>query len=531
MKPGLAWESEVEGNPLGIERKVSSINSDQHGMLRILGSSKQLCRDVSRRDVLHIGSLGVGALTLSRLLAENECHADGATRPATFGRAKQVILLYLAGAASQFETFDPKPDAPVEVRGEHDSIGTVLPGIRVDEHLPQVARIMDRLTLIRSMNHSNNNHSNVFTLTGHPAVNFQSETQPFDTRHHPFFGSVLDYLAERDSPSKGPPAIPQNVSLPFRFSKYNPLFHRAGPYGGFLGRGFDPVFTKFDGHGQREVVRTGTFGVGSSNEKDPFVSIAPEIKFAVSDSPALLTLDRLDRRRDLLNQLESQRRNLEASPVAESLNRHQEMAWSLVGSPRIREALDVSREPMSRREQYGMNLFGQAVLTGRRLLEAGGRVVSVFWDEYNVVNTAWDTHFNHFKRLGNELLPGLDSALSALILDLEQSGLLDETLVLCLTEHGRTPQITERAGSVGRDHWSNSYCNVMAGAGLKKGQVLGSSDSQGGFVTRDPVNPMDVLATMYHLVGVDAHTTIPDRQGRPVPLVANGRILTELLES
>jgi arylsulfatase A-like enzyme len=178
-----------------------------------------------------------------------------------------------------------------------------------------------------------------------------------------------------------------------------------------------------------------------------------------------------------------------------------------------------------------MNLFGQAVLAGRRLLEAGGRVVSVFWDEYKVVNTAWDTHFNLYKRLDNELLPGLDSALSALIIDLEERGLLDDTLVLVLTEHGRSPKIIERANTPGRDHWSNAYCNLLSGAGLNRGQVLGSSDSQAAYVHSNPVNPMDILATMYHLVGIDAHTTIPDRAGRPVPLVADGRVLHELLTS
>ena len=501
-------------------------------MLRVLGSTKRTCSGFSRRDVLNVGACGLGALTLPQLFAARSAQSSDVPRSATFGQAKRVILLYLAGAASQLETFDPKPDAAAEVRGEHDAIATAIPSVRISEHLPQLAGIMDRLTLVRSMTHDNNNHSNVFTLTGNPAVDFQSETHPLDTRHHPFFGSVLDYLADRQSPSDLAPAIPRNLALPFRFSKFNPLFQRSGPYGGFLGRGYDPVFTEFEGESQREVERIGTFGVGSSRKKDPFLSVKPDLTFAVSGAaqgqPGL-TLDRLDKRKSLLSQLESNRRSFEESRVGESLSRHQQMAWSLLESKEIREALDISREPMSHRERYGMNLFGQAVLAGRRLLEAGGRVVSVFWDEYKVVNTAWDTHFNLYKRLNNELLPGLDSALSALIIDLEERGLLDETLVLVLTEHGRTPKIAERAGTPARDHWSTAYCNLLAGAGLNRGQVLGSSDSQAAYVKSDPVNPMDILATMYHLVGIDAHTTIPDRTGRPVPLVANGKVLNELL--
>lgn len=500
-------------------------------MFRVLGSTKRLCSGLSRRDVLRVGSLGFGALTLPQLLQQTEVRAEQSAISATFGRAKRVILLYLAGAASQLETFDPKPDAPVETRGEHDSIETVLPGVRVDEHLPKVAGIMDRITLIRSMTHTNNNHSNIFTLTGHAAVNFQSETQPFDPQHHPFFGSVLDYLAHREFPQAAPPEIPRNLALPFQFSKYNPLFRRAGPYGGFLGRGYDPVFTEFEGEATRTVSRKGTFGQGSFEIQDPFLGVKEDVRFLISGTGRRpgLTLDRLNRRRSLLDQLEEQRRTFDRSKAAESLTRHQQMAWSLVASPRIREALDISREPMARRERYGMNLFGQAVLTGRRLLEAGGRVVSVFWDEYKIVNTAWDTHFNIFSRLGNELLPGLDSALSALVLDLEDRGMLEDTLVMCLTEHGRTPKVTERFGTVGRDHWSSVYCNLLAGAGLQRGRVFGSSDKHGSFVGQDPVNPMDVLATMYHLVGIEAHTTVPDVQSRPVPLVADGRVLHEVL--
>ena len=185
-----------------------------------------------------------------------------------------------------------------------------------------------------------------------------------------------------------------------------------------------------------------------------------------------------------------------------SLDRFAGMAYSLMTSRKLRDALDVQQEPMALREQYGMNLFGQSALTGRRLLEAGCRLVSVFWDEYKVVNTAWDTHFNHFSRLGNELLPGFDMGMSALLTDLDERGLLDETLVMCLTEHGRSPKVNNLGRGGGRDHWSKAYSVMLAGAGISGGTVVGASDETGAYVRYRPVSPEDILATMYHLKGV-----------------------------
>ena len=176
-----------------------------------------------------------------------------------------------------------------------------------------------------------------------------------------------------------------------------------------------------------------------------------------------------------------------------------------------------------------MNLFGQSALTARRLLEAGCPLVSVFWDEYKVINTAWDTHFNHFSRLENELLPGFDLGMSALLLDLEQRGLLDETLVLCLTEHGRTPKINNFNRGGGRNHWSGVYSVMLAGAGISGGTVVGASDERAAFVSRRPVSPEDILATMYHLHGISPETTIPNRSGQPVRLIDNGSVVEELL--
>ena len=504
-------------------------------MLRVLGSANPFGREGDRREVLRIGALGAGALSLPELLwLESLAAAQPRSGPqSSFGKAKRILLLYLQGAASQYETWDPKPDAPEEIRGKWGAISTSVPGVAICDQLPKVARIADRLALVRSMTHEHNNHSNLYTLTGFPAIDFTNETNPLDGRHHPFCFSVLDYLADQNR-SGPPPEVPRNIGLPFRFSTYSQLFRRAGPYGTFLGHGYDPVWTEFEGQATNKVARVSFFdGLKDRDVEDPYLGITPESRLRISKDARLLpelTLDRLDSRRTLLQQLDEQKRQLNQSFAGKSLDRFSEMAYSFMTSQKLRDALDIGREPMSRREQYGMTLFGQAALTGRRLLEAGCPLVSVFWDEYKIVNTAWDTHFDHFTRLGDELLPGFDSAVSALILDLEERGLLDDTLVLCLTEHGRTAKISQTTRGGGRDHWSKAYSVMLAGAGIRPGAVVGASDATGAFVKDRPISPEDILATMYHLKGIDPDTTtIPDRVKRPVRLIDSGQVIEELL--
>ena len=240
-----------------------------------------------------------------------------------------------------------------------------------------------------------------------------------------------------------------------------------------------------------------------------------------------MTLDRLDRRRSLLEQLEQQRRQLEGP--ARGFDQQRQAAFGLMASPRLGHALDVTREPLAVREKYGFTLFGQGVLTARRLVEAGARVVTVFWDEFGPVNTAWDTHANQFPRLREGLCPTLDRVYAALLADLEQRGLLEETLVLLSTEHGRTPKLTRVPGG-GRDHWSYAYWGMLAGAGVRRGTVLGATDRRGGYVLDRPVSPKDILATVYHLLGFDPHKTfVTDRLGRPMNLLPHGEVVSELL--
>ena len=499
-------------------------------MLRILGSSVPFGNFCDRRQVLRIGAASLGLPQL--LFHEALQAADPSLHGAAFGRAKNILLIYLQGAASQFETWDPKPDAPEEIRGKWGAISTSVPGVSICDRLPKLARMVDRMALVRSMTHDHNNHSNLYTLTGAPALDFSSETNPLDTRHRPFFGSVLDYLADH-SGTEGPSDVPSNIGLPWQFSSRGSFVRRAGPYASFLGHGYNPVWTEFEGKATEKVSRVSFFhALGNVEVADPYLGITPESRMRISSEAQLregLTLDRLDKRRSLVRQLDDQQRHLNDHMVGKSLDRFSGKAYSMITSPKVREALDVGLEPMSVREKYGMTLFGQAALTGRRLLEAGCRLVSVFWDEYEVVNTAWDTHFDHFTRLGNELLPGFDAAVSSLLIDMDERGLLDETLVMCLTEHGRTPKINNLDRGGGRDHWSQSYSVMLAGAGIKAGTVIGASDAIGAFVKDRPVSPEDILATMYHLKGIDPEITIPDLRQRPVRLVDNGSVIEELL--
>jgi len=497
-------------------------------MLQVLGSLNPFRDPLTRREAMRIGGLAGMSLGLPELWQLQQLQAAPAERTGSFGKAKQILLIYLQGAATQHETWDPKPDAPKEIRGTFGAIPTSLPGVFISGGLPKIAKLMHRIAVVRSMTHEYNNHSNHYTLTGYPTVNFPSETNPADSRHHPFFGSVLDYLADRRQHGKRP-AMPRNIGLPWKFSNFSPVFRRSGPYGAFLGQGYDPVWTEFDGKATKSVTRASFFQRKDVTVKDPFLGVTPDSRLRISKDARLrdaMTLDRLDRRRSLLDQLESETRRFETSNAGRSVNRFRGMAYSLMTSPKLRDALDVGKEPDAVRQTYGMNLFGQSCLTARRLLEAGCGLVSVFWDEYKIVNTAWDTHGRMLTRLRDELHPGFDAGISSLLTDLEARGLLDETLVMCLTEHGRTPKLN---GGASRDHWSNVYSIMLAGAGIKPGTVVGASDKHGGFVKSRPVSPEDILATMYHLKGVDPETTIPDRLNRPVRLVEHGKPIAELL--
>lgn len=500
-------------------------------MLPLLGSPKTLCDGVTRRDFLHVGSLSLFGLSLADELRQRSV-ASESVWAATFGKAKACILIFPYGSPSSHETFDPKPEAPAEIRGEMNPISTSVPGLHICEGLPRLARVMDRLTVIRSMTHPYPVHGAAYAMTGMPTYSPALEDKPRDAQHWPFIGSVVDYLEEKRAPRRTFQE-PRNVALPWMLNSKTDLLVNAGPFAAFLGQGFDPVWTDFDGKG------TAPGPINTSGQAvrplDPYAGTTSEGRFSfTAGSPpgSEVPLERIDRRRSLLAQFDEARRELDWRLVRDSHDRYRAMAYSLLTSGKMRDALDVAREPAPLRERYGMTLFGQGCLTARRLVEAGCKFVTVFWDGYGkFANCGWDTHYNHFPRLKDYLLPGFDPAFSSLILDLETRGLLDSTLVVCMSEHGRTPRIDTKAHGGGRHHWSRAYCAVMAGAGVPRGKVVGATEATGGDVRDTPVSPKDILATTYHLLGFDPEsTTVPDFQGRPHPIAGAGRLRGELLD-
>jgi hypothetical protein len=499
-------------------------------MFSIRGTQRRLCDRLARRDFLRVGGLGAMGLGLSDYFAAGQASANtSTTSPALrFGQAKSCILLFLYGSPPQHETFDPKPDAPAEVRGEIGSIPSIVPGLRVCELLPRVARIMDRVTVVRSLTHPYPEHGVAYAVSGIPTYTPELETRPRDGRHWPFIGSVVDYLEERRS-GVATPVAPRNIALPWMLNSKTDLLVNAGPFAAFLGQTHDPVWTDFDGPGVRTVPR---YTDGQERDfHDPFGGTTAQGRFSFSSEARLrddVPVERLNLRQSMLHQFEASRRRLDVA--APALDRYRQRAYSLLTSDTVYRALDIAREPMAVREQYGMTLFGQGCLAARRLVEAGSKFITVFWDGYGqFANCAWDTHNNHYPRLKEYLLPGFDRAYSGLLTDLDDRGLLDETLVLCISEHGRTPQIDSRPRGAGRHHWSRVYSAVFAGGGIARGKVVGASDRLGGEVRDTPVSPKDILATTYHLLGIDPHTTVPDLQRRPMPIAGDGELRGELI--
>jgi hypothetical protein len=501
-------------------------------MLRILGSARKLCGGMTRRDLLRIGSLGLAGMSLADLARwQHASAADDVPRPKSFGRAKSIILIHLYGAPSQIEFVDPKPDAPLEIRGELGSIPSSLPGCRVCELLPTFAKVMDRTTVLRSLTHPYPLHGVAYALTGVPTLDLPAELNPRDPRNWPFFGSVVDYVESQRMQAGQTPrrSVPTNMALPFKFSSRRVgEVPRAGPYATFLGAEYDPVWTDFVGTATKGLAKT--LADKRFDENDPYIGLSEDSYFfvpAATNLTADITLDRLQRRKSLVSQLDASRRDLAVSARGKQLDRYRQMTYELLESDQLRDALDLRREDTKIRELYGSTLFGQSCLAARRLVEAGSKIVSVFWDEYGLAGSGWDTHYNHYARMRQELCPGLDQAWYGLITDLDQRGMLDDTLVVCTSEHGRTPTITTGLGG-GRDHWSRVYASLMAGGGTKRGHIVGASDKQGGDVLDRPISPKDLLATMYHLLGIDHHQMVHDNLGRPLPLV-EGEIISEAL--
>jgi hypothetical protein len=414
-------------------------------------------------------------------------------------RAKSVIFLHQFGGPTHLDTFDMKPAAPEGVRGEYRPIATSVPGIQVSERLPRLAQLADRFALVRSVNHNMKNHNGAayYSLTGHaPPID---DIRLRDTLElFPAYGAVVDRLA----PAAG--GMPTFVSYPhvLRDGSITP-----GQHASFLGKANNPLLILQDPN--------------SADFRLPELSL-----------PENLSLDRLQNRRQVQQLIDRQSELMDISATAQGIERFYERAVSMLTSPRVRQAFDLSAEPQRVRDRYGRTTYGQGCLLARRLVEAGARFVNVYFSS-NIGGRSnsggWDTHaFDNvpaYPILSNYLLPTTDQALSALLEDLDNRGLLAETLVVWMGEFGRTPRLKEFGG---RDHWPQCYTALLAGGGVKRGHVHGASDRTGAYPASDPVRPDDLAATMFHLLGIDPHTEIRDPLNRPLP-IAEGNPITGLL--
>ena len=455
---------------------------------------------LSRRDVIRAGSLGLFGLSLPQLLAARA--AADETRHASFGRAKSCILLFMWGGPAHQDTWDMKPDAPPEVRGEFKPIATSVPGLQICEHLPLMATRCDKLAIVRSMTHTNADHtpSTHFLLTGQPPPAGGQRRDQW-----PSLGSVLARLDRGDGP------LPPYVSFRPKLENDVPRFveESQGQFGGWMGPGYDPLII----------------------DHDPSRADYRVADLVLSEG---LSKERLDQRRELLAAVEG--RIPPGDPLAAAHGKNLQRAYDLLtAAADARGAFDLAQEPAKVRERYGLNAHGQSVLQARRLVERGVPLVTVFWPSDGIKNVSvyWDTHSRNFIDLKERLCPAADQAFSALLDDLGERGMLDETLVVWTGEFGRTPRVGQRnsdagAGRDGRDHWPNCFTSILAGGGTRGGLVYGKSDKQAAYPAADPVTPADLIATIYHMLGVPEHQTLPDVNGRPV-FVRPGRVIGELL--
>jgi hypothetical protein len=449
---------------------------------------------LSRRRALQVGGLAPLGLSLPALLAGEARSALGNPAP-SFGKAKRCLLLFMWGGPAHQDLWDLKPQAPDSIRGEFKPIATKVPGVQIGELLPNLAQQMDKLALIRSVTHTDNNHSTGahWMLTGHKhrlsAENFGAS--PSD---YPHVGSVVSKLR----PSRQ--SLPSFVALPERIGTTAGAI-TPGQNGGILGSQYDP------------------FSIEDHPDKHDF-------KIDMLSQRAGMGDDRIAARQDLLAKFNAERTELEASRRVDAMQGYYQRAADLVTSSAARAAFDLSQESDQERDRYGRGTFGQSLLLARRLLLAGVRLVTVYWHRDKPgVDTTWDTHGQNFKQLKERLVPQVDQPIATLLADLQDRGLLDETLVVWTSEFGRTPKIN---GNAGRDHWGPCNSIWLAGGGVPGGQVYGSSDKQAAYPADNPVAPADVTATIFHLLGIDPHTFVLDRENRP-HAVSPGRVIEGLL--
>jgi hypothetical protein len=474
-------------------------------MISIPGQYGATCDGFSRREFLRIGGAGLAGLSLANILKlqaqQSAAAGPAASQPRNgWGRAKSVIILYLQGGPSHIDIWDPKPDAPSNIRGDFKPIRTKVPGIQLSEVMPKLAQQMDKATLIRSMSYT------PVGLFNHTAAIYQIMTGYTPDRVSP--SGQLEPPAPNDFPHLGsqiarlrPPEVPMLpfVMLPRPLQESNVI--GKGGTAGFLGAAFDPYYFY----------------------QDP----AKELNLADLTLRPEVSRERLERRSRLLKSVNDAMPDMEKAVEKYALDSYYQKAFDLVSSGRARDAFDLTKEADALRDRYGRHTFGQGCLLARRLVEAGTRVVQMNWPA--VANgdptvDAWDTHAANFGPLRNIHCPKLDSGLSALLEDMDQRGLLKETLVVALGEFGRSPRLgVSTSGNTnspdGRDHWPYCYTAFIAGAGVSRGALYGRSDATGSSPADSPVHPTQIVATIYHALGIDPHTIVMNHLNQPRELV------------
>lgn len=479
-------------------------------MWRIIGEpGKDLCDThlgVSRRDVLRVGGSCMMGMTLGSLLEIQAAEeATGTLRQPGWNKAKSIILCYLQGGPSHLDLWDPKTNVPDNVKSTFNPISTKLPGVQFTEILPKLAQINDRFSMIRSMSYTPNglfNHTAAIyqIMTGYTTdkVSPSGQLEPPDPKDFPNFGSNIIRIK--------PPTVPMLpfVMLPRPLQESNVV--GKGGTAGFLGRAFDP-YTLYPSGDDMDMEKL-------SRIKIDDLQLRPDV-FAT----------RLERRARLRDSIVKKMDDVDAATKDYTLNEYYDRALSLIVSGRARDAFAIETEPAAMRERYGRNTFGDSCLLARRLVEAGTRIVEVVWPKVaNSDNHSWDVHVGLSGRMKNQSGPMLDAGISALVSDLDERGMLQDTLVVVIGEFGRSPQrgVSTSGNSNsddGRDHWPYCYTAIAAGAGVKRGYVHGESDRTGSSPLRDPVHPTELLASMYHSVGINPNTIVYNHLNQPRELV------------
>ncbi len=479
-------------------------------MFRIKGAKgRDLCDahlGSTRRDFLRVGGAGMMGMTLNNILAaQDQSKASPHAGRDGWGKAKSVILLYLQGGPSHLDLWDPKENVPDKIRSAFKTIPTQIPGIHFTEILPKLAKVNDKFTTIRSMSYTPNglfNHTAAIyqIMTGYTTdkVSPSGQLEPPSPKDFPNFGSNIIRLKPTDEPM-----LPF-VMLPRPLQESNVV--GKGGTAGFLGKAYDPYYLYPPGDDMK-MSKMDAISVED-------LQLRPEV-FST----------RLRRRANLRQTIESQMPAIEKAVEKYNLDNYYEQALNLIVSGKAREAFDLGMESDDLRDRYGRNTFGQSCLLARRLVEAGTRVVEVVWPKVaNSDNHSWDHHKDLSKRMKTQSGPMLDGGLATLFEDLDERGMLDETLVVAIGEFGRAPEkgvSTSGNGNSadGRDHWPYCYTSVMGGAGIKRGYVHGKSDKTGSAPVELPVHPREVLATIYHSVGIDPETVVLNHLKQPRELV------------